>query len=106
MNYIFLLSGILAFNLLRLNSAWKEPEFSWMIFAKDNVLSMVVAIILGCAIIASNSITDDTFDIAFAGMILNINIYIILGIGFDTFVKKIFEVINPSKSTKIGLNKK
>lgn len=105
MNYLYLLAGILAFNLLRLNSAWKNPDFTWSQFAKDNLISMVVSIILGSAIILSKSIADEFFEIAFAGMTLSINIYIILGIGFDTFVKKIYEAVNPKKSTGIGLNK-
>jgi len=104
MNYIYLLAGIFAFNLLRLNGAWNKPEFTWLQFAKDNIISMIVAIILGSAIISSKSIADEFINIAFAGMDLSINLYIILGIGFDTFVKKIYEIVNPKKSTKVGLN--
>lgn len=105
MNYIYLLAGILTFNLLRLNGAWSKTDFTWAQFAKDNVISMIVAILLGSAIISSKSIADEFINIAFAGMDLSINLYIILGIGFDTFVKKIYEIVNPKKQTGIGLNK-
>ena len=106
MNYIYLFAGIIAFNLLRLNSAWNKKDFSWTIFAKENLISVVVALMLGSVIVLSKSITDEVIEMTFAGAIININIYIIIGIGIDTLVKKIYEIANPNKSTGIGVNKK
>lgn len=106
MNYIFLISGILLLNLMRLNEARKKPDFAWKYFLLNNGIPAMCAFILGITLILSKGVNQSSYDVSMGGLTLSINIYVVIGIAADVILKKTIGAFNPEKSTVIGINKK
>lgn len=99
MNYIFLLAGILIFNIGRYIIARRKKSsvWTWKKFLIDNGLPSLISLIVGCSLILGKSISDETIEFAVSILTLKINIYLMLGILTDVLVKKLFEISKTSK---------
>lgn len=104
-NYIFLIAGVLIFDLLRLNAELKKPDFNWLKFFNENGIPSLIAIIFGVCSILGKGITQQYIEIAIGIMTLQIPIYLLIGICADVIIKKIYVVFNPGSQTAIGINK-
>jgi len=104
MNYIFLISGILIFDLLRLNSEKGKADFTWRKFLTENGIPSLIAAILGVSLILGNGVKQEFVEITVGLMTLFIPIYLLIGICADVIIKKIFATFNPDAKTIIGVN--
>jgi hypothetical protein len=105
MNYIFLIAGILVFNLMRLNTEIKKPDFSWLKFFIENGIPSIIAIIVGVCLILGKGITQQFIEISIGIAVVQVPIYLLLGICVDVILKKLWITSYPGSQTAIGINK-
>lgn len=105
--YLSMILGIIAVILGKLNKVFILPDFSWGVFVKNNLISTCLTVVCGLILVINQRELIDVLKqvIPKLPFVTGGLFSAILGAGGVTIFQFLVDLANPSKRTKIGLNK-
>jgi hypothetical protein len=98
MNYYFAVCfGCVIFSLLQLNGVFNLPDFKWRKYVRENVISVLLNLIIGCFIVYARADLVDFYPITLFSAF-------ILGIAGQAILKKLTNMMDKGSNTVIGFN--
>lgn len=94
--YIAVLAGCLIYVLLQLNQNLNNPEFSWKIYFKTNVIPTALNLIIGCILVYAKDDLTTIYPITFVSAMM-------LGVSGQALIKKLSNIFDSKVNTLINI---
>jgi hypothetical protein len=97
MNFYFaVIFGCLVYSLLQLNGVLCLPDFKWKRYFRENVVSILLNLLIGCFIVYAKKDLENFYPITLFSSF-------VLGIAGQATLKKLTNMLDPKTNTVVGL---
>jgi hypothetical protein len=94
--YLAVIFGCMVFSLLQLNSVLNLPDFKWKKYIRENVISIILNLVIGCSMVFARKDLENFYPITLFSAF-------ILGIAGQSVLKKLTNMLDKNIPTVVGL---
>ena len=94
--YFAVLAGCLIYVLLQLNQILTNPEFSWKLYFRTNVIPTTLNLVIGCVLVYAREDLANIYPITFISAMM-------LGISGQAVIKKLSNIFDSKVNTMVNL---